>query len=681
MNGIISVLIIVMLALYELGAVLALLLHSRPKLANIIPNFLTLCAALSGFGASITFFWSGEARISLGNFVTSVPLISFEISIDRLSALFIMVLSVLTLGVAVYSIGYLSHYYHRHDVGVFNFLMNSFILAMIGVLVAGNMIAFLMSWELMSVISYFLVIFEAEVEGTQKAGTIYLIMTHLTSAFLLIAAGLIYQSSGSFMIDASLSGAPAWIKNVLFGCFLIAFGAKAGMIPLHIWLPYAHPAAPGNVSALMSGMMIKIAIYGLLRFVFGMLGAEFQWWGTFLLVIGIVTTVLGVAYSFVEQNVKRLLAYCSIENIGIILIGVAVSILAYSSGQTAISSLALIAALYHLCNHTIVKGALFLGAGAIQYSTHTKDMESLGGLLKKMPYTGLFMLTGSLAISAIPPFNGFISEWLTYQSIFVNIGTAAIGVKVLLILTVAVLALAGALAAASFTKFFGISFLGLPRTEKAAQAQEVPKTMRLGMGLLAALSLFLGILPSGMIRLLDRVVIGITGETVADTLTGNRFLIYEPIRIGATGITPLEFLMIGLILAGGVVFVVRLLSRQTQDRKYVTWDCGYSGLNARMQYSATGFSKPLRIIFRVLYRPNRDLAVEPGPSAYFPKSLRYEVTTESVFEKYLYLPLVRALTRFAKNFRMIIQTGSIHRYLIYIFVTVLLLLVYFRFCG
>jgi hydrogenase-4 component B len=678
MSSTISGLTFLMLALYGLAAVAALVFYRHPKLANVIPNIITIVAAFTGTTASIIHLLSDANRIYLGNLITSVPYLSFELSMDRLSAFFILVLSILTLAVSIYSIGYLTHYYQRRNVGLFNFLVNLFILAMAGVLLSENMIAFLLSWELMSLLSYFLVIYEAEEAGNQRAGLIYLIMTHLAGAFLFIAMGLIYKSCGSLALSSTLAGAPVWVKNLLFCCFLIAFGTKAGIIPLHIWLPYAHPAAPSNVSAYMSGIMLKIAIYGFIRFVFGMLGAEFQWWGTALLIIGLFTTILGAAYTLVEHNIKRLLAYCSIENIGIILIGLGVACLAFSTGQLLISALALTATLFHLLNHTVVKGLLFMGAGAVLHTTHTKDMENLGGLLKRMPITGVFMLMGSLAISAIPPFNGFVSEWLTLQALFVYIANATSGIKVLLIMTLAALAMAGSFAAASFVKFFGISFLGLPRSENAAKAKEVPQTMLWGMGLLAGLSLLLGILPLVMVRLLDQVVVGVTGATLSSSLRGSSFMMYYPVTVMKNSLTPSTVLIIGIILVITVWLIVRILSWHGKEREYGTWDCGFNGLNARMQYSATGFSKPLRIIFRALYRPNREFEVEPGVSVYFPKSVHYDTTTEPVFEKYLYLPISGALTGFARKFRMIVQTGSIHRYLIYILVTILLLLLYFR---
>ncbi len=678
MSNIISNLIILMVFLYALGAILALVFTFSPRLANLLPNSITAFAALTGIGASTFQLLSDIDRVYLRNIVTTVPYISLEMSIDRLSAFFLLALSVLVLAVSIYSMGYIRHYYQKRNVAVFNFLVNSFILAMIGVLISENMIAFFTCWELMSLISYFLVIYEADGDGDQKAGIIYLIMTHLTSAFLLIALGLIYSCSGSLSINTALTSAPVWIKNLLFISFLVAFGTKAGIIPFHIWLPYAHPAAPSNISALMSGIMIKMAIYGFIRFVFEMLGAQFQWWGVTILIAGVITTILGVAYTLVESNIKRLLAYCSIENIGIILIGVGVSCLAYSSGEMTLSALALMASLFHLLNHTIVKGALFMGAGAILHSTHTKDMENLGGLLKKMPVTGVFLLASSLAISAIPPFNGFVSEWLTFQALFVHITTAGIGIKVLLILTVAALAMAGALAATSFIKFFGITFLGLPRTESALGAKEAPQPMLWGMGLLVILSLIIGLLPQGVIGLLNQVVMNITGVSIASIINGNSFLMIYPLSVGHSSVAPLVLLVIGIILVVMTLLIIKVLGSKVQDRKYNTWDCGYSQLGPRTQYSATGFSKPLQIIFRALYRPNRQLQVETGSSPYFPKSMKYVVTTESVFEKYFYQPIARGLTTFAKRFRMVIQTGSIHHYLIYIFVTILLLLLYFR---
>lgn len=662
--------------LYISAAILALILYRKHKPSNIVANFISAVAAILGITASIGHLLSGTGRISLLSLPSPVPYISFILNLDSLSAFFILTLSLLTLCVSIYSMGYISHYYHKRAVGLFNFLYNLFILSMLAVVTAGDLVFFLIAWEIMSLTSYFLVIFESEETANQKAGVFYLIMTHVATAFLTIAIVLTYKFTGSLEMGASLQTAPAFIKNILFVCFLIGFGTKAGVIPLHVWLPYAHPAAPSNVSALMSGIMIKTAIYGLIRFVLGSLGAEFQWWGTAILIVGAVSTILGVAYALMEHNIKRLLAYHSIENIGIILLGLGISFIAYANGNMVLFSLGMLAALFHLLNHTIFKGALFLGAGAIHYATHTKDLEEMGGLLKKMPYTGLFFLIASLAISAIPPFNGFVSEWLTYQALFQNFGFPATGLKLITMLSVAALAMAGAMAAACFVKFFGISFLGLPRSEEAKEAGEVPKTMLWGMGLLSFFCLLLGVFPLLAIRLLDQVNVGLAGPSIMEKLHGATFFVYYPVTAGGNQITPLAVAAGGFLLMIMILAVVKLIGRGTKERKYGTWDCGFPALNARMQYSATGFSKPLRIVLRGIYRPTRELQVENGPTPYHHKSMKYVVTTESIFEKYLYRPFTTSFTNFARRLRLMVQTGSIHTYLIYIFITLIALLIY-----
>jgi NADH:ubiquinone oxidoreductase subunit 5 (subunit L)/multisubunit Na+/H+ antiporter MnhA subunit len=427
----------------------------------------------------------------------------------------------------------------------------------------------------------------------------------------------------------------------------------------------------------MSGIMIKTAIYGIIRFGLLPFTSKPVWWGVLILAAGAVSTVLGVAYALMEHNIKRLLAYHSIENIGIIFIGVGISFIASSAGNTVLSSLALAAALFHLLNHTIFKGALFLGAGSVHYSTHTKDIEELGGLMKKMPYTGLLFLIASLSISAIPPFNGFVSEWVTYQSLFMGLSSLTPGVNIFAMLSVAALAMAGAMAAACFVKLIGISFLGLPRSEHAQHAKEVPLPMNIGIGILAGLCLVFGVFPSLVLNLLDRVNLDLLGTGLMDKVRGSAFIVNYPVTIDKNMISPWSMLMAGLIAAAAIFALMRILSRHSKERKYGTWDCGYMGLTPRMQYSATGFSKPIRIVFKSLYMPARELKVEKGPSPYYHKSMRYVVSTQSLFEKYLYLPAIRLFTRFSRRARLSVQTGSIHAYLIYIFAAVVVLLVYY----
>lgn len=665
------------LALYAAGALISIILYNKHKLCNILSNLMSSIAAMAGIWLSLQNLLGGSQKAAIGSFSMSVPNIAFTLYMDKLSAFFVLALSVLVLSVSIYSIGYVSHYYNKRGVGLFNLLYNVFIISMILVITSGNVIGFLIAWELMSLISYFLVIFEGEQAENRKAGTLYLIMTHIGTAFLIIAFMLTYKYTQSFDIGVNISAIPDNIRNAVFVLLLIGFGTKAGVIPFHIWLPHAHPAAPSNVSALMSGIMIKTAVYGILRFAFVPFAEKPMWWGAAILVVGAVSAVLGVAYAFMENNIKRLLAYSSIENIGIILIGTGISFMAYSAGNMALCGLSMTASLLHLLNHTIFKGALFMGAGSIHYATHTKDMEELGGLMKKMPYTGLLFLAAALSISAVPPFNGFVSEWLTYQSLFMSLSTNTSAVNLITMLSVAALAMAGALAAACFVKLIGIAFLGLGRSEHAEKASEVPAAMRLGQGLLTVLCIVLGVFPSLALELLDRLNLEMTGTALMPKLQGGSFFVYYPVSISSNSISPLAVLILGAAVAAAVFVLVRLAGRNTRERSYGTWDCGFIELNSRMQYSATGFSKPLRIVMRPIYMPGREIKTDDGPSIYYHKSIRYIVTTQSLFEKYLYAPIIRLFAKFSKKTRLLIQTGSIHAYLIYIFVTMIALLVYY----
>ncbi|MHB1393492.1 MAG: hydrogenase 4 subunit B [Clostridia bacterium] len=673
-NGLLA---IVMLAFYTASALISLVFYDKHKICNMISNLFSSIAAAAGIWLSVINIMRGTHKTVLASFFTSVPHISFNLYIDKLSAFFILALSVLVLSVSIYSMGYISHYYNKRNVGMFNFLYNIFILSMIFVMTSGNVIGFLISWELMSLVSYFLVIFEGEHAENRKAGTLYLIMTHIGTAFLTIAFMLTYKYTHSLEIGANMAAVSGNIKSIVFILLLIGFGTKAGVIPFHVWLPYAHPAAPSNISALMSGIMIKTAIYGILRFVFISFTDKPMWWGVLILIAGAVSTVLGVAYALMEHNIKRLLAYSSIENIGIVLIGIGVSFMGYSSGNTVLCGLSMMAALFHLVNHTLFKGALFLGAGSIHYATHTKDMEELGGLIKKMPFTGFLFLIASLSISAIPPFNGFASEWITYQSLFMSLSSNTSAINLISMLTVAALAMAGALAAACFVKLIGISFLGLPRSEHAESAREVPVTMRIGQGLLTVLCVILGIFPTLALSLIDRVNLEMMGTTLMAELQEGVFFVYYPLTIDNNAISPVAVVILGAVIATAAFILVKLTGGRTKERKYGTWDCGFIGLNPRMQYSATGFSKPLRIVLKPLYMPGREIKTEEGASTYYHKSIKYIVSTQSLFEIYFYSPIIRLFTQFSKRTRRSIQTGSIHAYLIYIFVTIIALLVYY----
>lgn len=669
-------LIIIMILFYSLAAVLSILLGRQHRLSNIMSNGLCIAASFFGILGSGFFLFQKSSTISIFNVNSAIANFTLSASMDSLSAFFVLALSVLVLCVSIFSFSYLSHYFEKRNIGLFNFFLVAFILSMFIVFTADNGVSFFIAWEAMSLLSYFLVVFEVENKEAQKAGLKYIIMMHIATALLMIAFMTMFYYTGTFSLSGNAELIPGLAKDLMFICFFIGFGTKAGLVPFHIWLPYAHPAAPSNVSALMSGIMIKTAIYGMIRFMFCYLGVQNSWWGVLLLSVGVVSCVLGVAYALMEHNIKRLLAYSSIENIGIIVMGIGLSFIAYSQGNTLIFGLAMAAALLHTFNHALFKGGLFLGAGAIQYSTDSKDLEKLGGLIKKIPATAFLFLCFSLAISAVVPFNAFVSEWLTFQSLFIGIQSGAASFNILFILSVGALALAGSLAAACFIKLFGIAFLGRPRTALAEEAKSVPLTMNVAMGILAFLCLLLGIFPFLALKPVDTVVSALTGSSLLANLKGGLMFAYVPLSVEGNSIDPLIVITAAFLILVMAIILVRILGGKKSEQKYNTWDCGFSGLNSRMQYSSVGFSKPLRIVFRILYRPKRERKIEAGVSEYFPEAISYTVSTEHIFEKYLYQPLGRWMQKISRITKFAVQTGSIHLYLSYIFITLLALMLY-----
>ncbi len=425
----------------------------------------------------------------------------------------------------------------------------------------------------------------------------------------------------------------------------------------------------------MSGVIIKSAIYGLTRVWFDFLGTPPLWWGVTVLAVGTLSAVLGVLYALMEHDLKRLLAYHSIENIGIILMGLGAALMFLHTGHPVLATLALIAGLYHTINHATFKGLLFLGAGAVLHATHTRNMEEMGGLIKRMPQTAFFFLIGAVAISALPPLNGFVSEWLTYQALLQGFGTTESLWRLVLPLSGAMLALTGALAAACFVKAFGITFLAQPRSDHAAQAHEVAPTMRLGMAVLTAACVLLGLFPTALVRLLDPLTQQLTGQQLSTQLSLADGLVLTSLAektgtISTLGIVLMLVCLLPIPFALGLVF-----ARHSKTRRGPTWDCGQRGLTPQMEYTATGFSKPIRMIFKALFQPRRDVQREYDFSPYFAKKLRFESHVEEVFVQRMYRPLRILILRVSRRIRAL-QAGSIHAYLLYIFITLLLLLLF-----
>ena len=408
-------------------------------------------------------------------------LFAFSLRGDALAGFFMITISLVTLAVSVYSIGFTRTFPYA---GYMGFFYNILILSLYAVVLSANIFTFLISWETMAIASYFLVILERD-EKAGRAGLFYAVMTHIGTAFIIALFFVLYRYTGRMDFEgmkAGLSELPAGVKSIIFIFAVIGFGTKAGIIPLHTWIPRAYAVVPSNVAALMSGLMVKMGIYGLIRICMDVMGQGPEWWGIALICVGAVSAILGILYSLIENDMKLFLAYSSVENIGIILLGVGAAMMFKSSGLYALSSLALTAALYHVLNHALFKSGLFLGAGSVINSTGSGNMETMGGLLKRMPYTGLFFLVGSLSICALPPLNGFVSEWLTYQSLLLGFQAPSVTAKIVSPLGGAALALTGALAAAGFVKAFGISFLGMPRSDQAREARESSPAMIRGHG-------------------------------------------------------------------------------------------------------------------------------------------------------------------------------------------------------
>jgi hydrogenase-4 component B len=676
-----GVLLALALTGYFLGAAGALALWKRPRAVRWWAFGGAFLAAACGLCAAVTALAQGTGgsswSVELPRLMAFIPMTyPMTLRLDALGAFFLLVVSLLGVAVSLYSLGYARGFEGRKSVAALGALFNVLLLAMSLVFVAGNAFLFLIAWEVMALSAYLLVSFEHEKAESRDAGVLFFVMSHIGTGCLVLGFLLLFQATGSLdfgQFHAAGAGLSSGRRDALFLLFLVGFGVKAGIVPLHIWLPAAHPVAPSNVSALMSGVLIKTGIYGMTRVFFDFLGTPPNWWGVTVLTIGTVSAVLGVLYALMEHDLKRLLAYHSIENIGIILMGLGASLMFLHSGHPALATLALIAGLYHTLNHAVFKALLFLGAGAVLHATHTRNMEELGGLAKRMRWTALFFLVGAAAISALPPLNGFVSEWLTYQSLLQGFGTTESLIRLMFPISGALLALTGALAAACFVKAFGITFLAQPRSENARQAREGSSTMLLGQGILAGACVFLGLFPMILLKLVDPVMEQLTEEQLSGPLNAAGPLVLSTNVPGAGTIS-----MAGITLAGLALLLVPFVlwlafGRRAKTSIGPTWDCGLQGLTPQMEYTATGFSKPIRMIFKALFRPRREVQREYDFSPYYATTIRFESHVEEVFQTRIYRPLNRLVLRLSLRLRAL-QAGSIQAYLIYIFITLVLLL-------
>ncbi len=554
------------------------------------------------------------ADFNLGELhITQALALAFHL--DNLSGFFIIIIGTVSICTVIYSMSYIEHYGNTARARILTSFLAVFILTMILVVASANTFSFLFFWELMSLFSFFMVMFDREKEETQKAGFFYFAMTQLGTVFLFLGFLFLYRFTGSFNIEAA-QDIPQWGKGLVFVALFIGFGTKAGVMPFHKWLPYAHSASPSNVSALMSGVMLKVAIYGLVRFMLDVCCPDL-WWGVLLLIFGAVTALLGIIYAFKESDLKKLLAYCSIENIGIIISGLGLYIIFTVYGLPIQADLCLFGALFHSLNHALIKSSLFMTAGSVIQATNTRNMEKMGGLSRRMPVTSVIFLTGACAITALPPLNGFASEIMLFQA---YLGASSLDnslLATLLIAGLAALALTSALAAASFAKTFGIVFLARPRSEAARGAHEAPFSMLLAPGILAALCVILGVFS------------------------------YQILDKARSGLPVPNMLPVGIILglvSALALLIIKLLKAPV--RKAKTWGCGITEQTPHMEYTASGFSEPVLTVLKPVFRTKKVFQQEFSDSyRSIIKSAGGKITTLKFFEERIYLPVARFFTR------------------------------------
>lgn len=592
------------LLLSVVGAFASLLLGRSEKTAKIV-------GCCFGIVASVLALTSGLQAIvgPILTYAAPTSFFGFSLRIDPLGGVLVTVISVLAFVAWVYGLSYFDDYKGK-GIGTMCFFMNLFIASMDLVITLDNAFWFLVFFEMMSLTSYFLVVTEQD-KASIKGGFMYLVMAHIGFFMIMISFLVMSGVTGSFEFSAfrATSFEPG-IASLIFMLAFLGFGVKAGMIPFHSWLPQAHPAAPSNVSALMSGGMIKIGIFGIIKVGFDLLnlsGCQL-WWGIVVLLFGAVSSVLGVTYALAEHDIKRLLAYHSVENIGIILMGVGVALIGWATANPIITVIGLMAALYHLINHAMFKGLLFLGAGSVLYSTHTRNMEIMGGLTRVMPVTAMCFLIGSLAISAIPPLNGFVSEWFTYQGLITAAMSGDVIVKTVCAFTAVALAITGALAVTCFVKAYGVTFLGNPRSEAAAQAQEVPAPMKFAMIVLAIICIALGICAPWIVPILANAAAATAGQATITAASG--IALVNPV-IDTTMSTPL----IAVLLIAAIVIPFAIIKAKSKGGSKNTpdpWACGYNP-TPDMPLIATSFAGSVHMFYAPLYRM-RDNLVAKSPA-------------------------------------------------------------------
>ena len=594
-----------------------------------------------------------------------LPDLPFHFRLDALSAFFLMLLGLVAAGVSVFAAGYLRAGEGTQP-GLQCLWYHVFLAAMALVLLADDAYAFMVAWETMAVSSFFLVTSDHRSAEIRRAGYLYLLIAHVGALAILLCFGVLHGQGDYTFANMRQVELTPFQATAAFLLALFGFGAKAGILPLHVWLPEAHPAAPSPVSALMSAVMLKTAIYALLRVTFDLLHTQVWWWGVLALAIGLATALFGVVFSAVQSDMKRLLAYSSIENVGLIVVGYGLAVTFAAYRMNALAALALTAALYHCLNHAYFKSLLFLATGSVLHATRERALGKLGGLIHRMPWVAWLALAGALAAAGLPPLNGFVSEWLLLQAFLFTPGLPASYLNMLVPVAAAAIALAAALSGYVMVKFYGVIFLGQPREEKLAEAHDAGPLERAGLVWLAAGCVVLGVAPVQVIGLIDHVTQPLLGTSLSAATGAGSWLFLAPINPERASYSPL-LVLVGLIVATAAAWLLVRWLYHGRVRRAPPWDCGFPLINARMQDTAEGFGQPVRQVFEPFFRIEREL---PSP---FDPAPRYSLKIEDNFWYWCYLPVARVVET-VTGMVALLQRGRISVYLLYSFGTLLVLL-------
>ncbi len=637
----------------------------RPRHFGFISRALFPTGSAVGLALALVAFFGIGAAPETAVLPLGLPDLPFHLRLDALSAFFLLVLGATATAISFYSAGYFRSSEGTAP-GLLCFQYHTFLAAMALVLIADDAYLFMVAWESMALSSFFLVTTEHRIPEIRRAGFLYLLIAHIGAIAILLCFGVLQAGEGDYTFDAMRTKdlAGAW-PGIAFFLALFGFGAKAGLMPLHVWLPEAHPAAPSPVSALMSGVMLKTAIYGLLRVTFDLLPAQQWWWGAVALGLGLSSALFGIIFAAVQSDMKRLLAYSSIENIGIIIAGIGLTILFNAYGNAPLAAITLTAVLYHTLNHAFFKSLLFLATGSVLHATRERSLGKLGGLVHRMPWVAWLALVGTLAIAGLPPLNGFVSEWLLLQAFLFTPTLPQSFVSMLVPVAAAALVLAVALAAYVMVKFYGVIFLGRPREAHLANARDAGMFERIALGWLALGCVLLGLFPVNVIAILDPVNALLIGVHTGAAM-GENWLLLAPINADRSSYSPIIVL---LVIASIVLLTMQFVRRlyHGRIRPAPPWDCGYPGQTPRMQDTAEGFGQPVRQIFEPFFRIERHL---PSP---FDATPTYSVKSDDPWWHALYLPIAQSAGFLARLIGKV-QQGRISIYLMYSFFTLLALL-------